>query len=42
MSSWLIPLIGIAIGVASVLLHDPNKWYGKMVCNRCSYDWQAR
>jgi len=42
MGPWLIPLVGIAIGLGSALLRDPNKWYGKMVCNRCSYDWQSR
>ena len=42
MGFWLIPLAGLAAGVVSVLLRDPNQWYGKMLCNRCGYNWQAR
>ncbi|GEM_PF-1698986 len=36
MGPWLIPIAGIVIGVAAKLLrdsHDPNSWYGKMICN---------
>jgi len=42
MGPWLIPLVGIAIGVVVNLLRDPNKWYGQMICNQCDYDWESR
>ncbi len=44
------PLIGliavivliIIIALFKALTHNPNKWYGKMVCNKCGYQWQSR
>jgi hypothetical protein len=35
----------VAIVVVVLLInafHDPNKWYGKMLCDRCSYQWISR
>ena len=36
-------LVLIVILVVAVLTkHDPNKWYGKMIRNKCSYQWVSR
>ncbi len=27
---------------AAVVKRDPNKWYGKMSCTKCGYQWDSR
>jgi hypothetical protein len=40
---WAIMTIAfVIIFIIAAATYDPKKWYGRMKCNRCAYQWTAR
>jgi hypothetical protein len=43
MPMWLITTIAFVIIFAiAAFFYDPKKWYGRMQCTKCGYQWESR
>ena len=38
----IVIVVALFLKAVGITGKDPNRWYGKMNCERCGYSWESR